>query len=523
MVIMTVPGLKHTLRITKAPTFALLLAVLLNGLTGCASTSKTNEAKSLGATETTRPLKRTGDASSILPLVSGTDAFVARMAFATKAQRSLDLQYYIWHNDQTGKMLAGAVVKAAERGVKVRLLLDDLGTAAEDRTLLILDSHPNIEVRLFNPIGLRSARLLGTLLDFKRVNRRMHNKSIIADDRVCIVGGRNIGDEYFGAAEGMNFVDFDVAAKGPVVQEVSEAFDQYWSCPAAVPITRVGKEQVSEADLHEGIKTLLAHRVTMQQSSYAKALRTSKLMTIPLGEIPKLSAFARVVADDPEKVSTRPEDTSTHLAPKLSGVVGNAKKELLLVSPYFVPGKEGVDWFEALSQRGVNIKVITNSLGSTDVAAVHAGYTPYREALLKAGVEIHEMKASPEPPAAKRESQNSSSPLTGSSKAGLHAKTFVFDRRWVFVGSMNLDPRSIKLNTEIGMIIECPELAEEMIQRAEDHLPERAYRVTLTPAGLRWTTQENGETVTEESEPGGGFKKWLMWKICGILPIEGQL
>lgn len=500
-----------------------LLIPLFSGLTSCSSLSKTADAKDSGATGITSQPKLTGTASSILPLVSGTDAFVARMAFAVKAQRSLDLQYYIWHNDQTGKLLAGAVVQAAERGVKVRLLLDDMGTAAEDRTLLILDSHPNIEVRLFNPISLRSARLFGTLLDFKRINRRMHNKSLIADDRVCIVGGRNIGDEYFGAAEAMNFADFDVAAKGPVVREVTASFDQYWNCPTAVPIIRVSKEQVSEVDLHEGMKTLLAHRETMQQSSYAKALRTSKLMTTPLAEIPKLSGFAMVVADDPEKVSARPEDVSTHLAPKLSGVVGNTKKELLLVSPYFIPGKDGVHWFEVLRQRGVNVKVITNSLGSTDVAAVHAGYTPYREALLKAGVEIHEMKASPELLAVKRESSGSSFSITGSSKAGLHAKTFVFDRRWVFVGSMNLDPRSIKLNTEIGLIIECPELAEEMIERMEAHLNERAYHVTSTPDGLRWTTQENGKTVTEKSEPGRDFKKKLIWRICKLLPIEGQL
>lgn len=513
------------LRLVSA--FAPLLVAFLCGLTGCTSTSKV---KSESAAIKPSPSKLTGESSSILPLVSGTDAFVARMAFAAKAQRTLDAQYYIWHGDQTGTLLAGAMVKAAERGVKVRLLLDDMGTAAKDRTLLILDSHPNIEVRLFNPIGLRSARLLGTLLDFNRVNRRMHNKSFTADDRVSIIGGRNIGDEYFDAAEGMNFADFDVAAKGPVVREVTESFNQYWNCPAAVPITQVSKEQVSEADLQQGMKALLAHRETMEQSPYAKTLRSSNLMTTPLNEIPTLKGFALVVADDPGKVSMRPEDVSTHLAPKLSGVVENTRKELLLVSPYFVPGKDGVAWFDGLRQRAVSVKVITNSLSSNDVAAVHAGYTRYREALLKSGVEVHEMKAIPVNPAVKKESKGSSFSfsgssisLTGSSRAGLHAKTFVFDRRWVFVGSMNLDPRSIKLNTEIGMIIESPELAEQMIQRLENRLPELAYHVTTTPEGTRWTTQENGQTVILKSEPSGGFKKWLMWKICGMLPIEGQL
>lgn len=520
---MNVPGKNNFFVVTRILPFTLLLAVLFCGLTACTSTPKAVEVKSGGVPVKSSRAELTGEPSSILPLVSGTDAFVARLAFAQKAQHTLDLQYYIWHNDQTGKLLAGAVVHAAERGVKVRLLLDDMGTAAKDRTLLILDSHPHIEVRLFNPISLRSARLLGTLLDFQRVNRRMHNKSFTADGRVSIVGGRNIGDEYFGAAEAMNFADFDVAAKGPVVREVTEAFDQYWNCPAAIPITKVSKVQVSEADLHEGRKALLAHRASMEGSLYAGALRSSKLATTPLHEIPTLRGFAMVVADDPAKVSMRPEDASTHLAPKLRGVVENTRKELLLVSPYFIPGKDGVDWFAGLRQRGVNVKVITNSLPSTDVAAVHAGYTRYREALLKSGVEIHEMKDSPVDPAAKHESMSSTFSITGSSKAGLHAKTFVFDRRWVFVGSMNLDPRSLKLNTEIGMIIECPELAEQMIQRVEDHLPERAYRVTSTPEGLRWATQENGQTVTRSKEPAGGFKKWLMWKLSGILPIEGQL
>ena len=230
-----------------------------------------------------------------------------------------------------------------------------------------------------------------------------------------------------------------------------------------------------------------------------------------------------MVADDPEKVSTRPDDTSTNLGPQLSGIVDGTKKELLIVSPYFVPGKEGVDWFAALSQRGVAVKVVTNSLDSTDVAAVHAGYAKYRRPLLETGVELHEMKSAR--PGVERKDGLVKAPfsLSGSSKAGLHAKTFVFDRRWVFVGSMNFDPRSLKLNTEIGMIIECPQLAGEMILGMEEHLPELAYQVELTHAGLQWTTKENGQTIRRKSEPGGGFWKRLMWRVSAMLPIEGQL
>ena len=508
--------------------FGSLLAALAAGLTGCSLNPKSPVSRhESGGSEKAgpNPIKPSpsGESSGILPLVSGPDAFAARLALAAKAQHTLDLQYYIWHNDQTGKLLAGAVVAAAERGAKARILLDDMGAAAKDRTLLILDSHPNIEVRLFNPIGLRSHRLLGTLLDFKRVNRRMHNKSFTADNRVAIVGGRNIGDEYFGAADEMNFADFDVAAKGPVVREVADAFELYWNCAAAVPITQVSKERVTDADLQQGMKALLAHRDDMKNTPYADALRSSKLATTSLKQIPWLKGQAVVVTDSPEKVTTRPDDASTHLAPQLRGIVERTKKELLLVSPYFIPGKEGVDWFAGLRKRGVAVTVITNSLDSSDVALVHAGYARYRQPLLKTGVEIYETKSAPPDPGKKKGFAMPSLSLTGSSKAGLHAKTFVFDRRSVFVGSMNLDPRSLKLNTEIGMIVECPELAEAMLSRLEDHLPERAWHVERTSSGLRWTTQEKGQTISRPSEPKSGFKKQLMWRIGSMLPIEGQL
>ena len=500
-----------------------LLVVLLGSLTGCSLNSKSAGAGSRDTPAKPINSKHSSEASGILPLASGTDAFVARLALAGKAQRTLDLQYYIWHGDQTGKLLAGAVVQAAERGVKARLLLDDMGAAANDRSLLILDSHPNVEVRLFNPIGLRSHRMLGTLLDFKRVNRRMHNKTFTVDGRVAIIGGRNIGDEYFGAAELMNHSDFDVVTKGPVVREVAASFESYWNCPAAVPISKVSKERVSEADIQRGMQELLAHREMMEKSPYAKALRSSKLATTPLSELRLLKGQAMVVADDPEKVTRSPDDASTHLAPQLRGIVDGTKKEVLLVSPYFVPGKEGTEWFARMRQRGVAVTLITNTLAATDVAAVHSGYTRYRKTLLQDGVVLYETKSEPPAPGEKTHFSMPSLSLTGSSKASLHAKTFVFDRRWVFVGSMNLDPRSLKLNTEIGMIVDCPELAEEMLRTLASQLPERAYRVELGSGGLTWTSQEDGKTVTLKSEPPAGFTKRLIWRIASMLPIEGQL
>ncbi len=461
--------------------------------------------------------------SGIVPLILGIDAFVARLTLARKAQQTLDLKYFTWHGDQTGKLLAGAVVEAAERGVKVRMLLDDMGTAADDRRMLILDSHPNIEVRLFNPVGLRSARLLGFLLDFKRVNRRMHNKSFIVDNRVAIMGGRNIGDEYYGAASEMNFADFDVIAKGPVVSAVVDAFALYWNSAPAVPITQVSRKKVTDADLRLGMEELRAQRETMEQTPYAQAMRSNRLATATLDDLPFLMGKAMVVTDNPEKIANRPDDDSTHLLPQLRGVVAAMQKELIMLSPYFIPGKKGVKWFSDLAKRGVKARVISNSIGSNDVALVHTAYAKYRKPLIECGVEIYEMKSAPSKEDDKSESGSHSFSLTGSSKAGLHAKTFVFDRRWVFVGSLNLDPRSMNLNTEIGMIVDCPELAEQMIQHLETRLPETSWRVESTPKGLQWTTREKGQTITLDSEPGMTrgmrLKSWLIsW-----LPIEGQL
>ncbi|WP_050027370.1 phospholipase D family protein [Verrucomicrobium sp. BvORR034] len=505
----------------------LLFALLPVVLGGCASHagSGISDARGSAGGADGRPTaaKHSAEVSGVFPLVNGADAFVARMALAEKAQRSLDLQYYIWHGDQTGKLLAGAVIQAAERGVKSRLLLDDMGVAAKDRNLLILDSHPNIEVRLFNPLPLRSARMLGVLLDFQRVNRRMHNKSFIVDGKVAIVGGRNIGDEYFGVAEGMNFADFDVVARGPVVGEVEDSFELYWNSEASVPITKVSRVKVSDAEIQKEVKDLVSQRESMARSPYGQIMRSSRLAKATLNGLPFYEGRAVVVADHPNKVLTRPDDASTHLAPQLRAMVERAKGEVLLVSPYFIPGKNGVDWFAELRKRGVKVTVITNSLASTDVAAVHAGYIRYRKSLLRGGVEVCEMKAVPPAPGEKSGYGGSSFSLTGSSKAGLHAKTFVFDRRWVFVGSMNLDPRSLNLNTEVGMLVDSPELAQQMLGDLERKFSERAYHVELTPDGLQWTTKEDGKIVVLKSEPKGGFKKGLMLRICSMLPIESQL
>lgn len=462
----------------------------------------------------------------------GVDAFVARLALAEAAERSLDVQYYIWHGDDTGKLLAGSLLRAADRGVRVRVLLDDIGTAPSDRNLLALDRHPNLEVRLFNPVSARKARGLGTLVEYSRVNRRMHNKSFTADNQATIVGGRNVGDEYFSAGSEVEFSDLDVLAVGPVVGEVSRSFDLYWNSPSSLPITTVSREPVTAESLDRGRAALEAHALSRTNSPHLRALRDSPLAEeIRGGELQFDWGRAWVVSDHPDKISAEPGDAATHLMPHLRATADGTQRELLVVSPYFVPGKSGMAYFEALRRRGVRVVILTNSLGSTDVAAVHAGYRRYRKALLRAGVELYEVKASAQSREQRERAKQSKGGFGGSSRASLHAKSFVFDRQTVFVGSLNLDPRSVRLNTEIGVVFESPELAARLATGLEGELGQVAYRLEAVPppggctecVGLRWVTQENGQTVRLTSEPDAGLGRRLTVVLLSLLPIEEQL
>jgi putative cardiolipin synthase len=465
--------------------------------------------------------------SGLLPLASGVDAFVARLVLAEAADKSLDVQYYIWHDDVTGRLLADRLVRAADRGVRVRVLLDDIGTAPNDVALLILDHHPNIELRLFNPVALRSARGLGTLADFGRVNRRMHNKSFIADNQASIVGGRNVGDEYYAARPDLEFGDLDVLAVGPVVQEVSDAFDRYWNSPAAYPISALTDQRATAEQLEQGRAVLRAHAEAQRDTAYARGLASSPLaQALRTGDVPAFWGRARLVYDDPAKVLAESAEPVTHLQAGLAPVVDAVRAELLLVSPYFVPGEAGVQWLHRLRERGVRIRVVTNSLAASDVAAVHSGYQRYRRPLLEAGVELYEFK--PTAHAGAGASGHAATGLTGSSRAALHAKTFMFDRRVVFVGSLNLDPRSLHLNTEIGVLFESPELAGAMVDAIDAVLAQQAYRVLLVDAGtpdarLEWVSSEDGGTQRFDSDPAASlWRRFSVW-FLSLLPIESQL
>lgn len=457
--------------------------------------------------------------SGLHTLLDGREALAARLALADAAQRSLDVQYFIWNKDMSGKVLLEHLFRAADRGVRVRLLLDDLGVMPSDATLLAIDSYPNLEVRMFNPVALRSPRLLGMIADFGRINKRMHNKSFTADGVVSIVGGRNIGDEYFEAHAMMNLADLDVAVIGPVVKEVSDQFDLYWNNKSAIPIAALARQNTTPGQFAAKRAGLVAHHETAQSSAYAQSLRDTEFARqLKARSVSYLWGTATIVEDHPDKVATSANRTETHLAPQLRNIVDQTKRELFLVSPYFVPGKNGVELLASACRRGVRVVVITNSLASTDGVPVHAKYQLYRKALVEAGVELYEIK-----PTAGAQIERRFREPAGSSTGGLHAKTFTFDRRIGFIGSYNLDPRSSKLNTEMGVLFDCPPLAKRLPEETERGLSQYAYRVQLDGKRLIWVTREGDKEVRYRSEPDADLLKRVKAQVISWLPIEWLL
>ena len=410
-------------------------------------------------------------------LHGGHAALAARLALAQRATRTLDVQYYLFHNDTTGKLVAAALLAVAERGVRVRLLVDDIDTAHKELRLATPNAHPNIQVRLFNPFHTRSTNLFvkgwQALREHVRLNRRMHNKVFIADNQLGITGGRNIGDEYFNAHHDLAFVDLDVVAAGAIVDELSQSFDQYWNSDAAVPASALPVD-ASDIRLQRAIRFLQAFRAQHLDSEYGRALTAAdpipKLLT---GQLPLHIARADLIVDPPDKV----------LIGQLAGLSIKPTRRALIVSPYFVPGATGMAYFEYWRSQGVQVDVLTNAYAASDVPVVHAGYANYRIPLLEAGINLYELKPVSEPTGERLRDLGS-----GSSRASLHAKTFIFDDEHVFIGSFNFDPRSALLNTEMGLVIHSPELSRQVTAIAQDAMrPERSY-----PPRLVAGNPENG-------------------------------
>ena len=458
--------------------------------------------------------------TAVYSLSEPASAFAARVPLARDAERSLDLQYYIWHGDQTGYLLFDEVWQAAERGVRVRMLLDDNSTAGLDPSIAALDAHPNIEVRLYNPVVHRGFRLVNYLTDFARVNRRMHNKSFTADNQVTIVGGRNVGDEYFGAGTGVVFADLDVMAAGSAVQEVSNAFDLFWNSPSAYPAERLLGQGGSEAAavLKGRFDEVRADPASL---TYFEALRQSTVVReLHAGRLPFTAGDAQLLHDDPAKTLDTSGRRDVLLLSGLLEAVGRPSKSFDLVSPYFVPGDEGTEALARLARRGVQVRILTNSLSATDVSAVHAGYAKRRKDLLAAGVRLYELKRS-----ALEATPREGSRLLGSSSASLHAKTFALDGNRIFVGSFNFDLRSALLNTELGLLIDSPALAGQLAAAFDADIPKVAYEVRLAADGerLEWVEQTPAGEMRYDTEPGAGpfLRGWV--GFLSILPIEWLL
>ena len=455
--------------------------------------------------------------TGVLPLLSGREAFAARMIFARAADRSLDVQYYIWRPDTTGNLVFHALWQAAERGVRVRLLLDDQNTSGLDPTLAALDSHPNIEVRLFNPFASRSFRIGDYTHSFARLNRRMHNKSFTADNQVAIVGGRNIGDEYFEAGSAVAFADLDTVVEGAVVHDVSLQFDAYWNSASAYPLASL----VPAADSN-GVASVLDNwsrlSASPEAAQYLEAVReTALVQQLVIGKLELEWVNARLVSDDPAKVLHPPERREMQMGPRLQAAMGQPSSEMDLVSPYFVPTKEGTEALIAVAARGVRVRVLTNSLAATDVAPVYAGYVKYRKALLRGGVQLFELKPEgPDRPHGK---------VGASSAASLHAKTFAIDRSRIFIGSFNLDPRSARLNTEVGVVLESPTLATQLSEAFDNGIPGRAYEVRLTSDGtdVEWIEKTPAGEVRHSSTPGVSASRVFFVDLLRLLPIEWLL
>lgn len=471
--------------------------------------------------------QRPGD-SGLHALPAGLEALTVRAALADGAQRTLDLQYYILRADASTELLLARVWRAAQRGVRVRLLVDDLDALGRDLDLATFASFPNVEVRVFNPFSTRGSFGISQLMEFvgngQRLNRRMHNKLWIADNALAVVGGRNLGDEYFDAAGDVHFADLDVLAAGPVVHQVSASFDAYWNSDWAVPI-QAFLRRAPDAARREAFALDLQDRLArFRDTDYGRAVRETGLgRALRSGALALTLARVEAVADPPSKVEPvdRADPAPSLFAQRIQPLVAAAQRELILVSPYFIPSERGITGMAALVQRGVRVRILTNSLASADpVPLAHAGYARKRASILAAGVELHEMRPDATTSTTRR-------PIRPSLGAYLHTKAIVVDRRHVLVGSMNLDPRSRLSNTEVGLLIDSAEFGAALGTLFDDAVqPARAFRVTrhTSPDGemqLRWTSEEDGRTVQFDGEPfASRWKRVLSSLLEALAPEE---
>jgi putative cardiolipin synthase len=443
-------------------------------------------------------------------LDSGLDALSARIGLIECAEKSIDIQSYLIKDDASGNLVALHLAAAADRGVRVRLLMDDALTEEVDAGLLSLDGHDNIEVRVFNPFPRRRSRLISLLANFNILNRRMHNKTFTADNQVTIVGGRNLADEYYQAGGKSEFIDEDLMAIGPVVNDVSDGFDEYWNSPEAIPMSAF-RRLIAHSDVSDSIEEARRFLDGHPDASFLGRIDGRLIDDFVDGRLELVGAAVELVQDRPDKFQNFVRRRASVTTAYLQQMVSAAVEELIVISPYFVPQKQGVDFFAALVKRGVRVIIISNSLASTNHASVHAVYARYRKPLLQQGIELHELRPH-------FESMQTDTTLT------LHSKVATVDRRKLFVGSFNLDPRSLYLNTEMGMAVDSQELAANMATSILDTLPDQTYKLRLSRKGkLQWLLQTAGVEEVITTEPQTSLWRRFRTRLMGLLPIEEQM
>jgi putative cardiolipin synthase len=458
------------------------------------------------------PLVRIARDSSPEPTLTGfrllPDGFYsldARIQLIRRARDSLDVQYYLIQDDRTGRLLMRNLRDAALRGVRVRLLVDDLYTTGGDPMFRGLAAFPNVEVRLFNPFCCArestAGKYIASLADFRRLNHRMHNKLFIADGAAAVMGGRNIADEYFARSATSNFVDMDVFVVGSVVHQLASIFDVYWNSPQAYPLEAI----IGESADRDEARRSFEHLVDEGEQMRSVVLPPSDILgygpisdDLDYGRLGLLWGTANAFADHPRKVMATSDAEARSMSAEMNVMdrVMESKSEVVISSPYLIPGPVGVRDFDDLRKRDVKVTILTNSFAANDVPLAHTGYARYRVALLRTGIDIYELSPT-------RIQHNERLMLPGASLGRLHAKTAVIDQAMVYIGSVNLDPRSESTNTELGLFARCPELAKEVIRVINISKLQSSYRLRFTPDGqsLEWLAIDDQGEVVLAQEP----------------------
>lgn len=515
------------------PRLVPLLLWLVFALAGCASVDSPREvSQALPASDSAfgrsvqRQAQAYGGRSGFRLLPNSSEAFRARAELIRNAQSSIDLQYYIVRDGLSTRALVSELLQAADRGVRVRILLDDTTSDSLDNLIDTLTAHPNIQLRVFNPLHLgRSTgvtRTLGRLFNLSRQHRRMHNKLWLVDNSMAIVGGRNLGDEYFDAEPNLNFTDIDLLGVGPVAEQLGHSFDQYWNSALSRPLNDFFLRQPDADDLRrtrQRLDSALQAASTQRKALYDRlmAYRTQPRLDIWRNEL--IWAHNQALWDAPSKVLAPEEpDPQLLMTPQLAPDLNAVAHELILISAYFVPRDTGLLYLTSRADAGVSVNLLTNSLEATDVPAVHGGYAPYRKALLEHGVHLFELRRQPGAP-----HRHPLYRLHGSSDSSLHSKAIVIDRKKTFIGSFNFDPRSVLWNTEVGVLVDSPELAEYTRDLAAQGMaPARSYQPKLENGRVVWVTQDNNQLHTLTTEPGGLWRRFNAW-ISKAVGLERML